>query len=65
MEFIKLAILGETATQFLTQALKGSDYDRGLNLEIWGADFNQVQRQVFDLSSDLYEFKIVHRLKIN
>lgn len=54
---IKLAVLGDTATQFLTQALKGLGYDNGFNLEIWEADFNQIERQVHDLSSELYQFK--------
>jgi FkbH-like protein len=54
---IKLAVLGDTATQFLTQALRGLGYDNGFNLEIWEADFDQIERQVYDLSSELYEFK--------
>ena len=54
---IKLAILGDTATQFLAQALRGLGHDNGINLEIWEADFNQIERQVYDLSSELYEFK--------
>lgn len=57
LETIKLAVLGDTATQFLTQALKGMGYDYEFNFEIWEADFNQIERQVFDLSSDLYDFK--------
>ena len=57
LKTIKLAVLGDTATQFLTQALKGLGYDHGFNLEIWEADFNQIERQVYDLSSELYEFK--------
>jgi len=57
LKIIKVAILGDTATQFLTQALKGLGYDNNINLEIWEADFNQIERQVFDLSSELYEFK--------
>ena len=57
LKIIKVAILGDTATQFLTQALKGLGYDNSINLEIWEADFNQIERQVFDLSSELYEFK--------
>ena len=57
MKIIKVAILGDTSTQFLTQALKGLGYDNGINLEIWEADFNQIERQVYDLSSELYEFK--------
>jgi FkbH-like protein len=54
---IKIAILGDSATQFLTQALKGIGFDHGYNLNIWEADFNQIERQVFDFSSELFEFK--------
>ena len=36
--------------------MKGIGYDNGVNLEIWEADFNQIERQVYDLSSKLYEF---------
>jgi FkbH-like protein len=54
---IKVAVLGDSATQFLIQALRGTGYDEGFDLEIWEADFNQVERQAFDPSSELYEFK--------
>ena len=54
---IKIAILGDTTTQFLIQSLRGLGYDYQVNLEIWEADFNQIERQVFDLKSELYEFK--------
>lgn len=57
LKLLKVAILGDTGTQFLTQSIRGLGYDNGLNLEIWEADFNQIERQVYDLSSDLYEFK--------
>ncbi|MDV7140125.1 HAD-IIIC family phosphatase [Maribacter sp. TH_r10] len=57
LKTIKLAILGDTATQFLSQALKGTGYDYGYNFDLWEADFNQIERQVFDLSSEFYEFK--------
>ena len=56
LKIIKIAILGDTATQFLAQALKGIGYDNGFNLEILEADFNQIERQVYDFSSELYEF---------
>jgi FkbH-like protein len=56
LKTIKVAILGDTATQFLTQALKGLGFDNGFNLDIWEADFNQIERQVLDFSSELYEF---------
>ncbi len=53
---IKIALLGDTATQFLNQALKGLGFDNDLNLDILEADFNQIDRQIFDPSSELYEF---------
>src|SRR5476651_2276825 len=53
---IKVALLGDTATQFLNQALRGTGYDHGFDLQIWEADFNQIERQVLDPTSELYEF---------
>src|SRR6266851_3067086 len=57
LKTIKIAVLGDTATQFLMQALRGAGYSKGFDLKIWEADFNQVERQVFDPTSELYEFK--------
>jgi FkbH-like protein len=54
---IKIAVLGDTATQFLTIALRGLGFDYGYNFDIWEADYNQIERQVFDLNSDLHVFK--------
>ena len=54
---IKLAILGDSSTQFLNIAIKGLAYDYNLNLEIWESDYDQIPLQVFDSSSDLYSFK--------
>jgi FkbH-like protein len=54
---LKIAVLGDSATQFLTQALRGMGYEHGFDFEIWEADFNQIERQVYDSSSELYEFK--------
>jgi len=56
LKIVRIAILGDTATQFLTQSLKGLGYEKGLNLEIWEAEFNQIQRQVLDPTSELFEF---------
>jgi FkbH-like protein len=54
---IRLAVLGDSATQFLVQALRGEGFEKSFDLETWEADFNQVERQVFDASSELFEFK--------
>ena len=56
LQKIKVAILGDSATQLLNHALRGVGFDYGFNLEIFEADFNQIERQVFDSSSELYEF---------
>ena len=56
LKSIRVAVLGDSATQFLSQALRGTGYDYGLDLNIWEADFNQIERQVFDPTSELYEF---------
>ncbi len=53
---VKIALLGDATTQLLTQALRGAGFDRGLDLQIWEADFNQIERQIFDTASELYEF---------
>ncbi len=53
---IKVALLGDTATQFLKQALRGTGFEKEVDLDIWEADFNQIERQVFDPSSELFEF---------
>ncbi len=54
---VKVALLGDTATQFLSQAIRGIGFDAGLDLQMWEANFNQVERQIFDNTSSLYEFK--------
>ena len=54
---IKVAILGDTATQFLGVALKGTAFDEGQNFEIYEADFGQISRQILDPTSEFYDFK--------
>lgn len=54
---VKVAILGDTATQFLTQAIKGAGYEKKFDLDMWEADFDQIERQVLDPTSELYEAK--------
>jgi len=52
----KVALLGDVATQFLAVSLKGMGYERKYNLDLFEAEFNQVERQVMDPTSDLHEF---------
>lgn len=53
---IKVALLGDTATQFLNTAIKGRGIDLDYDLDIFEADFDQIERQVLDPTSELYEF---------
>jgi FkbH-like protein len=53
---IKIALLGDNATQFLAIAIKGIGVERGYNIELFEADYNQVERQFLDPSSELYSF---------
>lgn len=51
---LKVTLLGDTATQFMAVAIKGEGIERGYNIDLFEADYNQVERQVFDPTSDLY-----------
>lgn len=51
-----MALLGDTATQFLATAIKGVGVERGYNINLLEAEYNQVERQVLDPTSDLHQF---------
>jgi len=54
---IKIAILSDSASQFLTTAIKGIGIEYEVNYEIFESDYNQIYRQAYDITSDLYNFK--------
>lgn len=53
---VKVALLGDTATQFLSTALKGLGIEIGYNIDLYEADYNQIEQQIFDPSSELHQF---------
>lgn len=53
---IPVAVVGDTATQFLATAIKGVGVERGYNINLFEAEYNQVERQVLDPTSDLHQF---------
>ena len=53
---IRVALLGDTATQLLVTAIKGEAMDRGYSLDIYEGEYNQVERQVMDPTSEFYHF---------
>ena len=53
---VKIALVGDTATQFLATAICGMGVERGYHINLFEAEYNQVERQFMDPSSELYEF---------
>lgn len=52
---MKVSLLGDTATQFFATAIKGIGVERGYRIDLMEAEYNQVERQVMDPTSDLYQ----------
>jgi FkbH-like protein len=53
---IRIALLGDTATQFLGTAVQGTVIERGFAPQFLEAEYNQVERQFLDPDSELYRF---------
>ena len=60
----RLAVLGDSATQFLVQAIKAYGYQEKINFKIFEADFDQLNSEILDADSELYdsdpEFVVVY-----
>ena len=54
---IKLALLGDSATQFIAQAIEGMGVEYRFDIEVFDAEFNQIDRQILDGNSELYAFE--------
>ena len=52
----KVALVGDTATQFLATAIRGVGLERGYDIHLYEAEYNQVERQFLDPGSELYQF---------
>lgn len=53
---IKIAILGDTATQILTNALRGYAFSQNLCVDIYESEYNQILPEIINPNSGLYEF---------
>lgn len=56
LKTIRIALLCDSSSQLLRIALKGYGFDEQLNFDIYESDYDQIDQQVFDSSSDLYSF---------
>ncbi len=53
---IKVAVLGDTATQLLAQAIEAMGVQSGFDISIFEAGYNMVEQQIIDPNSELYKF---------
>jgi FkbH-like protein len=66
----KLALLGDSATQFFAQAIRGAGIAHGFDIDVWEAEFDQIERQLLDGTSEYHGqgvdvtviFKATHKL---
>ncbi len=60
LKTIRIAILADSASQFINQAIRGYGLENGINYQVFEADYNQIDLQVFDPGSELYEYQPDH-----
>jgi FkbH-like protein len=53
---LRVALLGDSATQFLGVGLRGIGLERGERFDLFEAEYGQVERQVLSGDSELYLF---------
>jgi FkbH-like protein len=61
---IKIALLADTTSQLINTAIKGYAVELAIDLEVYEADYNQIDRQIFDPGSELYSFNPAYVLII-
>ena len=54
---IKVAILSDAASQLLHQAIKGYGYEKQIHYQIFEADYNQIELEIYNNDSALYAFQ--------
>lgn len=59
---IKVALLGDSATQLLATALRGAGVERGYCLELFESGYNQIYDQLYDSTSELYQYNAKYNI---
>lgn len=54
---VRIALLGDTATQLMKTALAGCMYAGGMKADIYEAEYNQIVSEIIDDNSGFYSFK--------
>ena len=53
---VKVALAGDTATQLLATAIRGMGVERSYNINLYEAEYSQVEQQLLSPDSELYQF---------
>ena len=53
---LRVAVLGNCATQFFSTAIQGYARLSGLNVTVFDTDYNQIEEQLLNPESDVYQF---------
>jgi len=53
---VRLAVLGNSSTQFFSEAIEGYGKLSGINLSVYDADYNQIDEQLLDATAEVYSF---------
>lgn len=53
---LKMSLLGDTATQMLATAICGCGIECGYHIDLYEAEYSQVEQQVLDPTSELHQF---------
>lgn len=56
LPIIKIALAGDSATQLLATAIRGTGAVRGYNIDLFETEYNQVEQQLLIPTSDLHQF---------
>jgi FkbH-like protein len=54
---VRIAVLGDSATQHLSKAVKKAVTEKGFAAEVYDADYNQIEQQLFDKTGEVYAFQ--------
>lgn len=54
---VKVALLGDTATQLLAMAIRGQGFEAGLDVEIYETDYDLIYETVINIEDKLYTEK--------
>lgn len=54
---VSVALLGDTPTQLLAMALKGYGVEEGMQISLYEAEYNQIDFDILNISSELYDFQ--------